>query len=335
MACYTNGLAGEPDVDIATLLASNLGLSYVAWPPPEPQDIDDWQALTRLFVSQTDGLSSLIQIRDYVDQLSGHGPLGVKAGGLGGEIARSAAAAVPYAATVPIVTRSARLQALLLSQPAEQFGDLWTAETLDAARRHVRGFVADRLAEGWLMNSVAEAWYAFERVARWGSSGLRRTSATDDFFTPYCSRAYIRYCFSLDARERYAEVTHRRLLKLMDPSLLAFPFDKPWRVSHSRLAALDASWGLVRTVLDRERRRGKPRGRFDPQRPPYWMRWFDAHAEGHRELCLSTPGSPLWQWIDRAALEHAFAAPPGERAGQREGLARAVTLFWYFHGQGD
>jgi hypothetical protein len=45
------------------------------------------------------------------------------------------------------------------------------------------------------------------------------------------------------------------------------------------------------------------------------------------------PSSPLWDWIDRDAVEQAFAAGPGEQSGQREGLARVGTLFWYFHGR--
>ena len=49
-----------------------------------------------------------------------------------------------------------------------------------ARQGHLRGFLSARLSEGWSAGAAAEAFYAFDRVARWGSTGLRRTSSTDD-----------------------------------------------------------------------------------------------------------------------------------------------------------
>ena len=335
---YTVGPESAPDVKVARELASTLGLSHKIWPVDSVVG-SDWVALTKTFVSQTDGLSSLIQIRDYADQLRSVSNVGLKAGGLGGEIGRTGVSVVPYASNVPIFALSWRLQELLLRQWSRDFRHLWTDDAIHVVNEFLRRFVEERRAEGWPLRTVSEAFYAFDRVIRWGSNGLRRTSNTDDYFSPFCSQPFVHYCFGLTPEERYLEAPHYRILSALSPALRDLPFAKPWKPQQPLRAPLIASTSFARLALERtrvRRRLGLRGGRSSAARrrlSRVAAAWFDAHAHEHLDLCLSLPDSPLWTWIDRTTVERAFRAEPAQRVHLREGLLRVATLFWYFHGR--
>jgi hypothetical protein len=326
---FTGGNEGDGDVAGARKVASAAGLrhelrSVAVLDEGDPRD------LVKVFVSQTDGLSSLIQIGDLHEQLIPLRPVGVKLTGLGGEIGRCAVRTGPFAATVPPFIFSAHLQQKLILERARRSRRLLTPDARSLLAEHVRGFVDQRLAEGWERRELGETHYAFDRITRWGSTGVRRLAATDDLFSPYCSRAYARYCFSLTPEERYLEAAHYRLLTALSPMLRDLEFEKPWRRQDARHVRVRASSELVRAVL---RRGGRHRSHAHAAAKPYWVTWFDSNLDAHRDLCLSVSDSPLWSVLDRAGVESAFSAADGERARVREALARVLTLFWYFHGR--
>jgi hypothetical protein len=329
---YTGGSDGQPDVDGARLLARELGLEHEVR-SLDVLDAADWRTLTGMFVSQTDGMSTLMQIADYHDQLSAPETLGLKVPGLGGEFGRCGVGPVPYATNVPLFAFSSRLQSRLISEWTRTFRGLWTADALDQVGRYVTGFVADRRAEGWKVREVSEAYYVFDRVSRWGSTSTRRIAGAEDVFSPFCSRAFVTYCFSLTPEERYVEASHYRLLSALSPRLRDLPFAKPWRRQSRARVPFEATFDLAKMALDKSQRFQRRSGESAPAPPPYWAKWFDAHADEHLELCMSVPDSALWSWIDRSAVERAFRAEPPARARVREGLARVATLFWYFHGR--
>lgn len=335
---YTIGRDGEIDVDVARELASRLGLPHEVWPPSGPVVTDDWIALTKMFVSQTDGLSSLIQIADYVDQLEPVKAIGLKAGGFGGEIGRTSINVVPYASNVPVFALSQRLQELLLSQWSRDLRGLCTPEAGHLVREYLHKFIDERRAEGWPLRTVSESFYIFDRMARWGAMSLRRTSNTDDVFFPLCSQVYVNHAFGVSPEERFLEAPHYRMLSKLSPELRDLRFATPWKPQQRVRAPLIASASFARLIVDRARLRDRiGLSRSRPNAPlapvPHWATWFDEHAQEHLELCLAVPESPLWTWIDRRVVEQAFRAEPAERAAMREGLLRVATLFWYFHGR--
>jgi hypothetical protein len=61
---YTGGRDGDGDVEGARLIARELGLRHEVRPLETLDEAVDWVTLTKMLVSQTDGLSSLIQIGD-------------------------------------------------------------------------------------------------------------------------------------------------------------------------------------------------------------------------------------------------------------------------------
>jgi hypothetical protein len=323
---FTGGREGDSDVQGARRVASAVGLQHELR-PVDVLDVGDRVQLAKTFVSQTDGLSSLIQIGDFHDQLITRRTLGVKVTGLGGELGRCGVRTGPFAANVPLFARSTRIQQELVLERARAYRELMTPEARHLVSAQVRSFLDERLLEGWKKRELNEAHYAFDRVTRWGSTGVRRLAAIDDLFSPYCSRAFATYCFSLTPEERYVEAAHYRMLTALSPTLRDVEFAKAWRKQEPNHAQLQASSDLVRSLLGRN---GKPPS---AGAPPYWVAWFDSHLQSHRDLCLSLPESPLWSFLDRAAVERAFRAAPDMRARMREGLMRVLTLFWYFHGR--
>ena len=336
---HTIGSEADCDVRIARSIANVRNLSYERWAPSEFDASGDVIALIKMFVAQSDGLSSLNQIGEYGDQLTPFDRIGLKVSGLGGEIGRGGITAIRFGGTLPVVRRSSRLHTALMRRVRPAFKGLLRPEAMSVSTDYLRRFAADRRAEGWQVRDLSESFYAFDRSPRMTSAGLRRTSAVDDFFSPFCSQAFIRYCFSLSPAERYLEAPHYRIMSSLAPQLRDMEYQRPWRPQVPRLAALLASYELMRLVADRAVKPRVQLGRRSTGEPlPRGaavdsVRWFERHIETHRDLCLSLPQSPLWEWVDRAAVESAFRADPAARGEVIEGLLRVVTLFWYFHGR--
>lgn len=339
---YTIGCDVDDDVRIARQIAAAGGLSYQVWPPSEVDATGDVLSLTKKFVSQSDGLSSLNQIGEYGDQVARLDRVGLKVSGLGGEIGRAGVGVVRFGGTIPLVRRSTRLQAALMRRLRPSFQSLLRPDAMSLSTEYLRRFAAERRSEGWQTQDLSEAFYVFDRVARWGSAGLRRTSAVDDHFSPFCSQAFIRYCFSLSPAERYLEASHYRIMSALSPELRDMAYEEPWRKQQPRLATALASYELARLLAERAAtaaRIGQRIGRrYAAAATPRGIAegsigWFERHIEAHRDLCLSQPQSALWDWVDRQAVETALVADPAARRGGIEGLLRVVTLFWYFHGR--
>lgn len=339
---YTIGCDVDDDVRIARQIAAAGGLNYQVWPPSEVDATGDVLSLTKKFVSQSDGLSNLNQIGEYGDQMTPLDRVGLKVSGLGGEIGRAGVGAVRFGGTIPLVRRSTRLQTALMRRLRPSFQSLLRPEAMSLSTEYLRRFAAERRAEGWQTQDLSETFYVFDRVARWGSAGLRRTSAVDDHFSPFCSQAFIRYCFSQSPAERYLETSHYRILSALSPELRDMAYEKPWRKQQPRLATALASYELAKLLAERAATTARIRQRlglrYAAAATPRGVAegsigWFERHIEAHRDLCLSLPQSPLWDWVDRDAVETALAAGPAARRGQIDGLLRVVTLFWYFHGR--
>ena len=85
---FTGGTADHPDVVIACEIAQGLGLRHEVVCHDPNGASRDWTDAAIQFVRQNDGLVSLKQIGDYIDLSVQRPPLGVKLGGVGGEIGR-------------------------------------------------------------------------------------------------------------------------------------------------------------------------------------------------------------------------------------------------------
>lgn len=327
----TLGSDEEPDVRIARHIARELGLSHRAVAPDGGEVGGDPRAAIMRFLAITDGLSSLEQIADISDLADPLPSLGLQVTGIAGELSRTGGGptreVVPY---LPFLSGSRRFQARVMRAKVRP-SPLLTPATLATVRDYVDAFTRARLAEGWRPSRLMEALFLYERVGRWGAAGVRRASARDDWFSPYCSRRYLEYALSLPWGEHFVERAHHRMLSL-EPELRDLPYDVPWKPQRPRLLAALVVRSAVRYASKRLLARLRRGSGMREAEPLFRVRWLLEHREMHREQCLSHPVSPLWEWIDRAGLESALAAPAPSDEIAGGVLLRAVTLFWLFHG---
>jgi asparagine synthase (glutamine-hydrolysing) len=328
---YTSGVRGEPDVDIARDVTAAMGVGHRTITPALPASVDEWVDVTSRFVQQTDGLATINGIGDHLDHAGDIRHVALKLWGPGGEIARAGniGMLIPFAAFVPGIRRSWGAQRRVLWTKTDSIGGLLRPDAVEATRHYLDGFVAARRAEGWRSREVLEAYYGFERVRNWGSTGVRRTADATDVFAPYVCRDFFEYAFSLEPGERYIEAAHYRLLSELRPKLRDMAFEKPWKRQDPRLAALYACRGAAGAGLARFRRKGD---RVAGASYDFGRDWFEAGIPAHRELAASVPSSPLWDFVDRRRLMKRLSMPSEERRGDAESLAAVMTAFWYFHG---
>jgi asparagine synthase (glutamine-hydrolysing) len=331
---YTSGLPGEPDVEIARALAAEVGVEHRLITPEVPREASTWLQTTSRFALQTEGMATLHGIADHIDHGEAAAPLGLKVWGPGGEIARAGniGMLIPFVSQVPGVRSSWEAQKRTLETKTSTLGGVVRGEALEATRAYLRDFVDRRHAEGWRSREVLEAYYAFERVRNWASTGVRRVSGATDLFSPFVSRDFYEYAFSLGPGERYVEAAHHRLLSALAVELRDLPFEKPWKPQRPRLAAAMAIAGIGDAALGRLRRRLRS-GTAATGTRDFGRVWLEAGIEQHRELCASVPGSPLWDYVDRARLDAVLAGPAEARTPYAEGLCAVLTPFWYFHGR--
>ena len=323
---YTSGHETDADVVIARDLAETFGLRHRLVTPRVPED---WYAATSAFSSQTDGLASLWIVSDWVEHQGGSAPVGLKLWGPGGEVGRAGniGLSIPFGATTPGLRSSVAAQRWILHRKVAEFGGLVTADAAGTTRAYLDRFVADRLEEGWRPREVSEAYYGFERVRYWASAGVRRASVATDLWSPFISRDFIEYCWSLTPEERTVEAPHWRLLSVLDSRLRDHRFEYPWRAQRPRLAPLMVGRDVARVAARRAMRRRPPAA----PHAPFGLEWVEAGLPQLRELAGSFADSDVWSFVDRGRLQSLLHGPPEGRAAVAEGICRALTVLWWLH----
>ncbi len=336
---FTGGPEDIPDVIIARELAQRFGLNHEVVRHDPNTERRDWTAAAVSFMRQNEGLSSLVQLGDYVELSPQGPPVGVKLGGMGGEIGRAGTGVLTAAATnVPLLDGSLAAQRRLVALKARDPSGIVTGEAHAEVQRYLHDYYDERRREGWRTRELQESFYIFERIGRWASSGARRIAGSDDVFNPLCARPFLDYCLSLTPEQRYLEATHYRLLGRLDTAMRDHRFEYPFRPQVSAYAPVHATARLAamaaEVVADRLRRRAAEAGSGDPVPDPEYPfphRWFEGRLAMMREL-FDRPQSELWNVVSRPRIEALLAGSEAERARCQEPLLRAATLFWHFHG---
>jgi asparagine synthase (glutamine-hydrolysing) len=328
---YTTGWPDDSDVLCGQALARRFDFPHRVLVPDEDPALDLTQTAVG-FISQTDGLSSLGQLLDYLEFTSTPEHLGVKLWGTGSEIGRTTGDPPMAAANVPLLGHLSMLQVRVLRMKADAHRKLMTAQAQSVLDQSIDGFFADRGAEGWHTNEIPDLFFTFERVGCHGATGPRRAARADDLFSPYCTRRYVEYCLALSPAERYVELPYHQLLSRLSPELLDYPFEDPLRSPQPWRAGGRAICDLAR-VAGARFGLGSPGGdAAGAGRTPFAYAWFEHRLDLMREL-FAHDDSPLWELVCREHVHALLRADPDRRRLQLEGLLRAATVFWYFHGE--
>jgi asparagine synthase (glutamine-hydrolysing) len=326
---YTGGEPDSIDVLLARELAARFDLDHEVQRTHESQR--DWTLAATRFMSQTEGLSSLVQLVDYIELEEPADRIGVTLWGVGGEIGRPGSALRKIAPNLPLLSRLPLVQRRLLDLRIDD-GGLLTDDGRELVATHLRSFADERLDEGWPTRELSEAFYTFGRVACWGAGGVRRAAGTSDLFSPYCTRPFIRYCFSLSPGERYLEAPHYRLLSRIDRPLRNHRFEHPFPPQRSWLVGPLATRELWNTLLSGGRRGGgdeTPRA----QEPPFLTRWLAARTEILSEVADSAD-SEIWQLIDRGKVMELLRPGRPDLPAYTDALLRVFTPLWFLQTAG-
>jgi asparagine synthase (glutamine-hydrolysing) len=321
---YTEDGPDWMDAVIGSELAARFELPHLVHRASESQR--NWTHAADRFVRQNDGLSSLVQLVDYQPLDGPIEQLGITLWGVGGEIGRAGAGAVSnISPNLPILSRLVFIQRKLLGTKIDDQA-LLTEDGRELVARGLQSFLDDRLREGWPVRELSESFYTFERVACWGATGVRRVSGTSDLFSPYCTRPFIRYCFSLSPSERYLEAPHYRLLGQLDPALREHRFESPLPPQQRWLAPVLATRQLWRTLRSSQRHGGAREVSAD-KKPPFSTRWLEAHTHILCEL-VDSADPEIWQLVDRSRVMRLLQPDCADRPAYTETLLRIFTPLW-------
>lgn len=329
---YTAGRQGEVDVDVGRELATHFGLAHcIIEPGGVNNPIDGVQAAAH-FMEQNEGLSTLLQLVDYVDLDQTPNQTGLKLWGAGGEIGRCGGLAIAVE-NVPIARHFPSLQRRALDRGFKRSGlDYLTPAGVAQLDTFIGRFFADRRQEGWPSYELTEALYAFAGPG-WGQGGARRAAGSDDVFSPFRSRMFAEYCLALRPAERYVEAPHHRLLSHLSPALREFPYEHPFPTPKPRLASLRAARNialLAQGQLGRATRVGT-RGKAAGGGEWFLPEWIETNLDVLRQL-FEPADSPLWDLIARERIIGLVQGTPADRRRSLASLMRAATIFWFFSG---
>ncbi len=335
VSCYTIGDPADDDVLWGHALARRFGLPYESLGLSDCGEMD-WTSVAERLVRQTDGMSDLRQMIDYLQPRDPRGGaaqvagIGVKVSGVGGEIGRNG----PYdntiaAANVPVLGTMTAVQRRVLGMKASACRDLLTPAARSLLDASIGAFFDDRLAEGWRANEVADLFFAFERIGCHAATAFRRTAAWDDLFTPFCSRLYAEYCLRMSPAERYVELPFHQLLERVSPELYRHPYEDPPASANPHLASWRATRKTAGYVLARLRHSSQS-SRGEESKPPFMAGWLEQNMPLISGL-FDHADSPLWELVSRERVQSLLVAEPAERVNRLDGLLRVATVFWYFH----
>jgi hypothetical protein len=275
----THGFPDHPDVIVAGMIASRLGLEHTVTEPAAPGSPGTAEVLGRIraTVLVSDGMLSAFENVGRPDRAAPGGP--VQAGGHGGELLRGGYAQPAWgrrrsaAAAVELFRRMTTRRVRLL-RPA-------------AARAYLTALApsAASLTRGPLRG--LDDFYLVNRAGRWSAAARQAYLIRSPLAQPLFADPVVRAARAMPLQDRLSERLHRDVLARLCPELLDIPLaGRPWQGEAS-------SPGTVVT--------GSGAG-------PDWRRELGpAVAAFLRGYVLDSEA--LFTVVSRAAAERALSAP--------------------------
>ncbi len=220
----THGFAGHPDVIVAGLIASRLGLDHTVTEPAAPGAPDEADVLGRLraAVLVSDGMLSAFENVGWPDPQVTRGL--TEAGGHGGELLRGGYAQAAWRGPAPLGAVAA----------AEMFRRMTTRRLgllrPGAARAYLASLApaAAALARGPL--AALDGFYLANRAGRWSAAARQAYLLRSPLAQPLFTDPVVRAARAVPLRRRMSDRLHRDVLGVLCPRLLDIPLaGTPWR----------------------------------------------------------------------------------------------------------
>jgi hypothetical protein len=289
----------------------------------------DWEGLVHETITRNAGLVSLWQAADYCGPRESGAGIDVHLGGIGGEIARSY-----YLDPRGIVAvRSLRrLQQAMAPPRAAPAGSILRDEAYATANAYVCGSLSDLVEMGFQPRDAATAYYAFERVRRWGGAQAGKYRGRIDPYLPLTTRFWLRAAFALRPHERALAPLHYRILEHVDPGLLELPLTgSSWFPQHARREY--ARWIMALALGKVHPRLRDLLGPLSPsvagEIPALdQLTWVEDQRAWLADFCLAHGSSEVWRLVDRSRFEAVVSrsADPGERRRHAARIFHVATI---------
>jgi hypothetical protein len=241
----THGFASHPDVIVAGLIASRLGLGHTVTEPAAAGTPGEADVLGRLrtAVLVSDGMLSAFENVGSgfrPDPPIPGGPLvPVEAGGHGGELLRGGYAQAAWRG--PAALRGVAAAELLRRMTTRRLGLLRPG----AAEAYLASLVrpAAALARGPL--AALDGFYLANRAGRWSAAARQAYLLRSPLAQPLFADRVVRAARAVPLRDRMSDRLHRDVLGLLCPGLLDIPLaGTPWHGEpRTPAAVLDAPRG--------------------------------------------------------------------------------------------
>jgi hypothetical protein len=225
-AARTHGFASHPDVIVAGMIASRLGLEHTVTEPAAAGTPGEADVLGRLraAVLVSDGMLSAFENLGRPDpHVPGGPPVPVEAGGHGGELLRGGYAQA--AGRGPAALRGVAAAELLRRMTTRRLGLLRPG----TAQAYLASLVpaAATLARGPL--AALDGFYLANRAGRWSAAARQAYLLRSPLAQPLFADRVVRAARAVPLRQRMSDRLHRDVLGLLCPGLLDIPLaGSPW-----------------------------------------------------------------------------------------------------------
>ena len=324
---YTDASTGEADLNCAINVARELQLPHRICRPNIEISDDLWETLVLKLVRQNDGMVSLWQLADAMQEERTHPEMPIRFNGLGGEIARRY-----YADPTVFLLGGKDLAGAakwLAGQVLHSHGGIVTEAAMLLGREFLNEWVSQMADSGFRVTDLPDCFYAFERVRRWAGGNSRKVQESMGWFAPMCTRPFVETAFRVPVCGRYSESVHYQLIKL-HPKLHRLPFGgAPWL---SQLPGLALPQLIVRgKVIKPLATQWRSRPSVSPEAMFDIHNVIDAKRDTLRTFCLDQASSSIWDYVDRDRFE--LVTSPNADSLSRTAhigiLCQIATLFYY------
>jgi len=327
---FTSGHPKSKDVVIATQLARKYNLHHDIRTQMPTDIIHQWDVLCERLIHQGDGMISLWQLPDVLNQPHQVDRLTVSISGvMGANYYNPLEAMQKY--------RFAEIVPILIEATVFDYGGLVLPEARRLSMAHIRKTIQELWDQGLPGLDALDIFNRYQRIGRWAGSTRRRSSPVVDTFAPFCLLPFTKANFTIPYVHRYYCWLHQQLLRTFMPALTRLPYDRGRDWPHYPWLNL-LHWILERSLNKSRRllRRRFPQlfvsAKTESQPPEFdQSAWLEVKRDWMREICLDQRDSMLWDFVNRPLFEQIMSdsAEPAERQAYRLGIYGIVTLFYY------